>query len=344
MQKRNKFYTLGQLSEKFGLEFHGDSSLEVSGIAPIEHALSHQVSFLENTRYQKYLADSNAGVVVLSKAYADQCQTNYLISETPYLAYAKIAELFVEKDIPERGIHPTACVDVTAQVDPSAAIGPYVVISKEAHIAANVTIGAGCFIGSRVKIAENTLLWSHVAIYSDTEIGRDCEIKSGAVIGGDGFGFAPTKSGWHKIPQLGKVIVGDKVAIGSNTTIDCGSTQDTIIGFDVKIDNQVQIAHNVSIGDYTAIAGCVGIAGSTHIGKHCQIGGGCGIGGHLIIADYVAIAAMSGITKSITQSGQYIGRGGMGVEPLNIWLKLAAKLRGIDKIIERIKKLEEKIS
>ncbi len=343
MQKRNKSYTLGQLSEKFGLELHGDSSLEVFGIAPIEKATLSQVSFLENTRYQKYLAETNAGVVVLSKIYADQCKSNYLISETPYLAYAKIAELFVEKDVPECGIHPTAIVDASAMIDASAAIGPYVVIGKEVRIAANVIIGAGSYIGSRVQIGENTLLWPHVNIYSDTNIGKECEIKSGAVLGGDGFGFAPTKTGWHKIPQLGKVILGDKVSVGSNTTIDCGSTQDTIIGFDVKIDNQVQIAHNVTIGDYTAIAGCVGIAGSTHIGKHCQIGGGCGIGGHLVIADYVAIAAMSGITKSITSSGQYIGRGGMGVEPLNIWLKLAAKLRGIDKIIERIKNLENRL-
>lgn len=343
MQKATKLYTLGQLSEKFQLELRGDPSVQVSGISPIEKANAHHVSFLENTRYQKYLAETKAGVVVLSKIYADQCKTNYFISETPYLAYAKIAELFVEKDIPERGIHPTACVEASADIDPSAAIGPYVVIGKEARIAANVVIGAGCYIGSRVQIGEDTLLWPHVTIYQDTDIGRACEIKSGAVLGGDGFGFAPTKTGWHKIPQLGKVIVGDRTSIGSNTTIDCGSTQDTIIGFDVKIDNQVQIAHNVSIGDYTAIAGCVGIAGSTHIGKHCQIGGGCGIGGHLVITDYVAIAAMSGITKSITSSGQYIGRGGMGVEPLNVWLKLAAKLRGIDKIIERIKKLEDKL-
>ena len=343
MKKEIKCYTLGQLSEKFGLELHGDSNIQVSGIAPIEKANAHQVSFLENTRYQKYLADTNAGVVVLSKAYAEQCKTNYLVSETPYLAYAKIAELFVEKDIPERGIHPTACVDASAEIDSSVAIGPYVVIGKEVRIAANVIIGAGCYIGSRVQLAENTLLWPNVTLYSDTEIGRDCEIKSGAVIGGDGFGFAPTKTGWHKIPQLGKVIVGDKVSIGSNTTIDCGSTQDTIISNGVIIDNQVQIGHNVFIGENTAIAGCVGVAGSTHIGKHCQIGGGCGIGGHMVIADYVAIAAMSGITKSITSSGQYIGRGGMGVEPLNIWLKLAAKLRGIDKIIERIKKLEDRL-
>lgn len=343
MQKEIKSYTLGQLSEKFGLELRGDSNVRVSGIAPIEKAGAHQVSFLENTRYQKYLADTQAGVVVLSKTYADQCKTNHLISEAPYLAYAKIAELFVAKDLPERGIHPTACVDASANLDPSVAIGPHVVIGKEVQIAANVVIGAGCYIGSRAQIGENTLLWPRVTIYHDTEIGRECEIKSGAVLGGDGFGFAPTKTGWHKIPQLGKVIIGDKVSIGSNTTIDCGSTQDTVVSNGVIIDNQVQIAHNVFIGENTAIAGCVGIAGSTHIGKQCQIGGGCGIGGHMVIADYVAIAAMSGITKSITSSGQYIGRGGMGVEPLGIWLKLAAKLRGIDKILQRIKVLEEKL-
>ena len=340
MQK-NKSYTLGQISEKFGFELRGDSNVKISGIAPIEKASLSQACFLENTKYLKYLGETQAGVVVLSKAHADQCRTNVLVSDTPYLAYAKIAELFVESDAPARGIHPSAIIDLEAQVDASAAIGPYVVISKHAHIAANVTIGAGCYIGPRVQIKEGTVLWPNVSVYQDTEIGQHCEIKCGAVLGGDGFGFAPTKTGWHKIPQLGKVVLGDKVSVGSNTTIDCGSTQDTVIGNGAKIDNQVQIAHNVSIGEHTAIAGCVGIAGSTQIGKHCQIGGGCGIGGHLVICDYVGIAAMSGITKSITQPGQYIARGGMGVEPLGIWLKLAAKLRGIDKVLERIKKLED---
>jgi UDP-3-O-[3-hydroxymyristoyl] glucosamine N-acyltransferase len=341
MNKEIKSYTLGQLSEKFQLELRGDSSVVIAGIAPIEKANAHQASFLENPRYQKYLTETQAGVVVLAQSFAEQCQTNCLVSEAPYLAYAKIAELFVEKDVPAQGVHPFAIIDPSAKIDASAAIGPYVVISKDVSIAAGVIIGAGSYIGSRVQIGENTLLWPNVNVYQDTEIGRDVEIKSGAVLGGDGFGFAPTKTGWHKIPQLGKVIVGNKVSIGSNTTIDCGSTQDTIISNGVIIDNQVQIGHNVFIGENTAIAGCVGVAGSTRIGKQCQIGGGCGIGGHLEITDYVAIAAMSGITKSITKSGQYIGRGGMGVEPLNVWLKLAAKLRGIDKILERIKKLEE---
>ncbi len=335
-------YTLGQLSEKFGLELRGNPDVVISGIAPIESASIHQASFLENSRYHKYLSETHAGVVVLAKVFADQCTTNSLISETPYLAYAKIAELFVERDIPSPGIHPTACIDPSAEIDPSAAIGPYVVVSKDVKIAANTIIGAGSYLGARVHIGEDTLLWPNVNIYHDTQIGKNCEIKSGAVIGGDGFGFAPTKTGWHRIPQLGKVVVGDRVSIGANTTVDRGSTQDTIIDSDVIIDNLVQIAHNVSIGSGSAIAGCVGIAGSTHIGKRCQIGGGSGISGHITIADHVGIAGMSGITKSIEHSGQYIARGGMGVEPLNIWLKLAAKLRGIDKILERIKKLEDK--
>lgn len=342
MKKEATSYTLGQLAERFNLELRGNPEVRISGIAPIEKSSAHQASFLENTRYQKYLATTQAGVVVLAKTFVDDCQTNCLISETPYLAYAKIAELFVERDVPAQGVHPLACIDPEAQIDPSAAIGPYVVVSKHASIGANAIIGAGCYIGAHVQIGQGTLLWPNVNVYHGTEIGSSCEIKSGAVLGGDGFGFAPTKTGWHKIPQLGRVIIGDKVAIGANTTVDRGSTQDTIIGEGAIIDNQVQIGHNVTIGAFTAIAGCVGIAGSAQIGKHCQIGGGCGIGGHLVIADYVGIAAMSGITKSITQPGQYIGRGGMGVEPLNVWLKLAAKLRGIDKILERIKNLENK--
>lgn len=343
MQNTPKIYTLGQLAERFGLELRGDAALKISGIAPIETAQAHQASFLDNTRYEKYLTETKAGVIVLSKTFADQCKTNCFVNESPYLAYAKIAELFIESDAPTTGIHATAIIDPEAFIHPTAAIGPHVVISKRANIGANVIIHAGCTIGSRVSIGENSLLWPNVSVYYDTQIGQSCEIKSGAVLGGDGFGFAPSKTGWHKIPQLGKVILGDFVSIGANTTVDRGSTQDTIISNGAKIDNQVQIAHNVFIGEHTAIAGCVGVAGSTRIGKHCQIGGGCGIGGHLVIADYVAIAGMSGITKSIDKSGQYIGRGGMGVDPLGVWLKLAAKLRGINKILERIKTLEDKL-
>ncbi|MCD8525085.1 MAG: UDP-3-O-(3-hydroxymyristoyl)glucosamine N-acyltransferase [Gammaproteobacteria bacterium] len=334
-------YSLKQLAEQFSLEWRGDPEVQLSGIAPIEKAEAHHISFLENSRYQKYLSETRAGVVVLPRVLAEECRTNCLITDTPYLTYAKIAGLFLSRDLPSVGIHPTAIVDPSAHISSSVALGPYVVIGPNVHLDDHVIIGAGSYIGAGTHIAEKTCLWPHVSVYHDTEIGCSCEIKSGAVLGGDGFGFAPTPSGWHKIPQLGRVIIGDRVSIGANTTIDRGSTQDTVIATGVIIDNQVQIAHNVSIGENTAIAGCVGIAGSTHIGKNCQIGGGAGIGGHLVITDNVAIAAMSGITKSIREPGQYIGRGGMGVDTLKTWLKLAAKLRGIDKILARIKKLEE---
>lgn len=337
-----KAFTLGYLAEQFKLELRGDATVNIIGIAPIEKAQTGQISFLENVRYEKYLADTQASVVVLAKKYADQCKTNCLISETPYFAYAKIAELFVERDVPAQGIHASAVIDSTAEITHSAIIGSHVVIAKEARIAANVIIHAGCYIGPRVHIGEGTILWPNVTVYHDVDIGQQCEIKSGAVLGGDGFGFAPTKTGWHKIPQLGRVIIGNKVSIGANTTIDRGSTQDTVISDNVIIDNLVQIAHNVTVDEGTAIAGCVGIAGSTHIGRRCQIGGGSGINGHITIGDNIAIAAMSGISKSISEPGQYIGRGGMGTDTLSGWLKLAAKLRGIDKMLDRIKKLEEK--
>lgn len=343
MQKEAKSYTLTQLADRLGLEFRGNPNLEIFGIAPIETAQANQACFLENSRYEKYLANTQAGLVVLKPDFLEACKTNCLISESPYSAYAKMAKLFEIQIDSVPGIHATALIHSSAEIHESAMIGPHVVIEKNVKIGPDVIIGAGCYLGQEVEIAASTRLWPKVSVYHQTIIGRFCEIKSGAVLGGDGFGFAPTKSGWLKIPQLGRVVIHDKVSIGANTSIDRGSTQDTIIGPGVIIDNQVQIAHNVSIGENTAIAGCVGIAGSTHIGKNCQIGGGCGIAGHLVIADGVAIAAMSGITKSIDKPGQYIGRGGMGVDPLNIWLKLAAKLRGIDKILDRIKKIEEKL-
>lgn len=334
-------YTLGDLALRFNLELRGDPEVAIRGMASIEKAHAGDASFVENSRYQKYLEETQASVVIVSPALADRCQTNVLISPTPYLAYAQIADLFHATTIVTAGIHVSASIDPTACIAPTAMIGPYVVIAANVQVAADVVIHAGCSIGACSEIGAGTLLEANVSIAPAVMIGQACTIKSGAVLGGDGFGFVPTATGWHKIPHLGRVIVGDHVAIGSNTTIDRGSTQDTVIASHVIIDNQVQIAHNVVVGEFTAIAGCVGIAGSTRIGRRCQIGGGCGIGGHLTIADEVAIAAMSSITKSITEPGQYIGRGGLGVERLSIWLKLAAKLRGIDKILQRIKKLEE---
>lgn len=319
-------YRLDDLAKRFDLSLFGEESIEIHGIASLADAGAGQIAFLDNPKYQKFLATTQASAVVLSQEHASACSTNKLITNNPYLAYAKIATLFAPNLRPTAGIHPTAVIADSATVHPSASIGPHVVIEEQAEIGANVIVRANCVIGQSVVIGDDSMLWPNVSIFYGVHVGKRCEIYSGVVIGSDGFGFAPSQEGWFKIPQLGTVIIGDDVSIGSNTTIDRGSTLNTVIGNGVKLDNLIQIAHNVNIGDHTVVAGCTGIAGSTTIGKHCQIGGGAGIAGHITITDYVGIAGMSPITKSIHQSGQYIARG-MGVETLPTWLKFVAKLR-----------------
>lgn len=337
MKDLNQRYTLQAIATKLNLELFiprssvSNAEMEITGIAPIESARAGQISFLDNSKYQKFLSQTQASAVVIAPGLKEHCHTSAFVSKNPYLDYARIAELFEYVPVAKTGIHPSAIVADSAKIDSSASIGPNVVIEDEVVVGPNVVIKANSTIGYKTTIGQNTIIWSNVAIFYGVSIGESCEIYSGAVIGSDGFGNAQTSEGhWHKVPQLGSVEIGNNVSIGSNTTVDRGSTGNTVIENGAKLDNQIQIAHNVRIGAHTAIAGCVAIAGSTVVGKHCQIGGGAGLGGHLSIADFVGIAGMSMITKSITQPGHYIGRG-FSVEPVSSWMKFAAKLKRLVK-------------
>jgi UDP-3-O-[3-hydroxymyristoyl] glucosamine N-acyltransferase len=244
-----------------------------------------------------------------------------LITRNPYLIYARIAQLFDCRSLPEKGIHPTALLGKNCDIHPTARIGAYCVI------------GNGCTIGA------DTCLWPQVTLYEGTKLGERVIIHSGAVLGSDGFGNAREGAKWVKVPQLGNLCIGNDVEIGANTTIDRGSLEDTIIEDGVRLDNQIQIAHNVHIGAHTAIAACVGIAGSAKIGKNCLIGGAVGIGGHVTICDGVIITAMSGVSKSITQPGIYSSA--TIIQKNLAWRKMTVRLRYLDKLFERVENLEK---
>ena len=205
----------------------------------------------------------------------------------------------------------------------------------------NVSIGAGCFIGKNATIGSHSSMWSNVSIYHEVKIGTHCLIQANTVIGSDGFGYAPAKGKWLKIPQLGSVIIGDHVEVGASTTIDRGALDDTIIEDNVILDNQIQIAHNVIVGAGTAIAGCTVIAGSTTIGKNCTIAGLVGINGHINIADNCMFTGMSMVTKSITKPGVYSS--GMPVVANKEWHKMNARVRRLDLISNRLSTLESEI-
>ncbi|WP_426156082.1 UDP-3-O-(3-hydroxymyristoyl)glucosamine N-acyltransferase [Pseudomonas sp. TSRC2-2] len=331
---------LGQLAEHLGATLRGDPETQITGLATLQEAGPAQLSFLANPQYRKYLAGSKAAALLLKEADAEGFAGNALVVPDPYLAYARISHLFDPKPKAAAGIHPTAVIAPDAVVDSSASIGPFVVIEAGARIAARVTLGAHCVVGARSEIGEAGWLAPRVTLYHDVRIGKRVVIQSGAVIGGEGFGFANEKGVWQKIAQIGGVTIGDDVEIGVNTAIDRGALADTVIGNGVKLDNQIQIAHNVQVGDHTAMAACVGISGSTKIGKHCMLAGGVGLVGHIDICDNVFLTGMTMVTHSITEPGAYSS--GTAMQPAAEWRKSAARIRQLDDIARRLKQLEKR--
>lgn len=331
--------TLGQLAEFLGATLRGPADKHITGLATLQEAGPDQVSFLANPQYRKFLATTHAAAVLLKPADAEGYPADALLVPDPYLAYARISHLFDPKPKAPVGVHPTAVVAEDAFVDPAASVGPYAVIESGARIAAGVTIGAHCFIGARSVIGEGGWLAPRVTLYHDVRIGQRVVIQSGAVLGGEGFGFANEKGVWQKIAQIGGVTIGDDVEIGVNTAIDRGAMDDTRIGNGVKLDNQIQIAHNVQIGDHTAMAACVGISGSAKIGKHCMLAGGVGLVGHIEICDGVFVTGMTMVTRSITEPGSYSS--GTAMQPAAEWRKSAARMRHLDDMARRLQHLEK---
>ena len=329
---------LGDIAHALALELHGDADHPITAIAPIESAMDEHLAFVTDARYTERLEKSRAGVVIVPAPMAAIAPGNHLIADNPYAAYAEASWLLSPPTVAEPGIHASAIVDPTANVATSASIGPGVVIGAQCHIEDEVVVGAHCVIGAQVSIGTSVHLFPRVTIYDKVSIGRESRVQSGAVLGSEGFGFAPTRQGWRAIQQTGGLEIGERVHIGANTTIDCGALEPTVIANGVILDNQIQIAHNVQIGENTAIAGCVGIAGSTRIGKHCQIGGACNIVGHLEIADNVVLNAASLVSRSIPTAGRY--GSGTPLMPIQAWRRSFVSMARIDDIARRLRRLE----
>lgn len=334
-----KSYRLQELAELLQAELRGAADEPVFGLGTLQNAGPGQLAFLANAAYRKQLADTAAAAVLLRPEDADGYAGNCLVVADPYLAYARLSHLFDRKPVAQPGVHPSAVVAPSAQVAASACVGPGVVIGEEAIIGENVTLGAHCFVGARSRIGKDGWLAPRVTLYHDVTIGERVVIQSGAVLGGEGFGFAKQDGEWLKIAQLGGVSVGDDVEIGANTTIDRGALDDTRIGNDVKLDNQIMIAHNVEVGDHTAMAACVGISGSTKIGRNCMLAGGVGLVGHIEICDNVFVTGMTMVTHSITEPGAYSS--GTAMQPAGDWKKNAVRFRQLDDMARRIRVLEK---
>jgi UDP-3-O-[3-hydroxymyristoyl] glucosamine N-acyltransferase len=335
---KRKVFKLGDIVRQLGGELIGDPHVRIQQVATLESARSTDIAFLVQSKYLPQLSQTRAAAVILGPEARDATSLPRVISANPYAYFAKVSALLNPPAAVDAGIHKSAVVDKSARVAKSAGVGACAVIGRGALIEDSASIGPGCFIGDGASIGAGSRLHANVTVYRECRIGARCIVHSGAVIGSDGFGIAKEDGVWKKIPQIGRVLIGDDVEIGANTTIDRGALDDTVIADGVKLDNQIQIAHNVRIGANTAIAACVGIAGSAKIGSNCALGGASMIYGHITLADNVNVSAGTLIMKSLEQPGTYTG-----VYPFSShqrWLRNAAHLRQLDELVKRVRELE----
>ena len=332
-------FSAAELAGRFGLQLHGNPATQVTGVATLARAGGEDVAFLANPRYRSQLSGSAAGIVVLHAADAAGHAGTVLVADDAYAAFARIAALFDARPAVVPGIHASAVIDPSAQVHAHAQVGAFVSIGARTRIDEGAVIGPGCVIGEDCAIGANSELGARVTLVTRFRLGQRVMIHPGAVLGADGFGLAMDGGRWLKVPQLGGVVVGDDCEIGASTTIDRGALDDTVLEEDVRLDNQIQIGHNAHIGAHTAMAGCSAVAGSARIGRYCLIGGGAGVLGHLELCDRVIVTAMSLVTHSIREPGEYSS--GTPLMDNRSWRKSAARFKQLDEMARRLRQSGE---
>ena len=332
--------SLGELATRFGCELIGDPDLVVSDVASLPNATGRSLTFLSSAAYKAQLASTQAGAVILRPDDAPDCPVAAILHDDPYACYARMAAILCPAPTYAPGAHASAIVDETATVAESAHLAANVVVGERSVIGEDVYLGPGTVVGPDCVIGDACRLVANVTLARAVRIGKRGIFHPGVVLGADGFGNAQTKDGWVKVPQVGGVVIGDDVEIGANTTVDCGAIDDTVIEDGVRIDNLCMIAHNVRIGAHTALAGMTGIAGSATIGKRCLFAGSAGSVGHVTICDDVVVLARAVITHDINEPGAYSGM--FPAEPARDWTKFVARLRRVDALQKRVKKLENK--
>lgn len=294
-----------QIASFLGGVVEGDPNAEVQTFAKIEEGQVGAISFLANPKYNHYLYDTAASVVLVSRdlVLEREVKATLVRVDNPYEAIAKLLTLYESMTQKRQGVHPLACVSESAQIGEDCYIGPFAYIGDKAKVGKGSQIYAHVVIEKRAEVGENCLVYPNVSVYHDCRIGNGCILHSGCVIGADGFGFAPAADGYEKIPQIGIVTIEDNVEIGANTCVDRSTMGSTFVRKGVKLDNLVQIAHNVDVGAHTVMSSQVGVAGSTKIGQWCMFGGQVGITGHAHIADRTQTGAQAGVAGSVKKAG-----------------------------------------
>lgn len=315
----------------------GDGGLRITGVNGIREARPGDITFIRSARYAAFLETTQASAVLMEEAPKD-CRITVIEVSKPDLAFAAVLQHIGTQQLRHpSGIHPSAFIAVDAQLGPGVAVDAHVRIEEGAQIGEGVVLYAGVYVGAQVAIGAHTVVYPHVVIREHCSIGARCILHAGAVIGSDGFGFAPLEGRWAKIPQVGRAVLEEEVEVGANSCIDRATFGETRIKRGTKIDNLVQIGHNVEIGEHCVVAGKVGIAGSTVIGNWVRIGAAAGIGGHIDIGDGATVAAWSGVTKAVAAGAVVSGFPAMDhTEARRV---LVAQQR-VPELIRRVRKLE----
>ncbi|MBD3225807.1 MAG: UDP-3-O-(3-hydroxymyristoyl)glucosamine N-acyltransferase [Caldithrix sp.] len=331
---------LYEIAELLDGELHGPNDLEIQGVSKIDEAGTGDISFISNPKYRKFLSQTKASAVILNKN-SEPTDLPHIFVDDAYVGFVLLLKAFSPKAHDYiRGISERADVHHSTQVGENVHIGPFTYIGPDVTIGKNTIIYPGSVILKKVSIGEKCLIYPNVSIREECEIGNRVIIQNGAVVGSDGFGFAPKGKEYIKIPQLGKVIVEDDVEVGANVTIDRATLGATIIKKGTKLDNLVQIAHNVVVGENSVVAAQSGIAGSSKIGQHAVIGGQVGVSGHITLGDNVTVAAQSGISKSVEDGMVLFGTPAL---PLTRQKRIDVSLRHLPELVKKINRLEKEL-
>ena len=339
-------FTAAQIAMMINGQLEGDAQVTVSSFGKIEEAVDGQISFLANPKYEEYLYNTKASVIIINQQLVLKKPVTNTLIRVPdaYTGFARLLTMYQQmKTMQLQGIQQPSYIHSSAKLGEDVFVGAFAYLDEGVDIGVNVKIFPGAVLGKDVKVGHNTIIHAGVKIYHGCVIGNNVIIHAGAVIGSDGFGFAPQADGsFQKVPQIGNVVIEDEVEIGANTTIDRATMGSTIIKMGAKIDNLVQIAHNVEVGCNTVIAAQTGVSGSTKIGKSVMIGGQTGIAGHITIADGSKINGQSGITKSVKESNRTLT--GTPADDFTRFFRAQAQLKNLPDLEKRVKELEKMLA
>lgn len=332
-------FTAKQIAMFIGGEVAGDDNAAVSTFSKIEEGRPGSLTFLSNPKYTNYIYETEASIVLVAKSFVPEhpVKATLIRVDDPYDSLARLMTLYESSKPRKHGVHSLAFISPSAKLGKDVYVGPFACIGDGAVVGDGVRIYPHCHVGDNVVVGDGTTLYANVCIYDGCRVGRNCTLHSGVVIGADGFGFAPTSTGYEKIPQIGNVVIEDNVEIGANTCVDRATMGSTVVRHGVKLDNLIQVAHNDEIGAHTVIAAQSGIAGSTKIGEWCRFGGQVGIAGHITIGDRVNAGAQTGVPSHVADGATIMGTPAVSYMD---FLKISVVQKRLPAMLKRLEALE----